>query len=703
MRISVLIGSFIVPLLLRAQGPPALCVPLTTDSTSVGDHIDGVQLADLNNLGSGTLGGPGYVDLRYGSPDHITRLMPGSSYFLEVVAGDRADEVISAWIDMDQDLLFAEAERLGSYTSTGPGSSGTIAFTLPVGARAGYATLRVRMAYQVPLVDPCQTYTYGETEDYMVLIDDGSPCIPLIPFGNFSGESITGVTLNTFSYSNLVGDPSPYSDLRHLGAMLSIGIFYNLSLTSGAASSELLAAWIDWNGDGDWSDPGELLGQGYAGSAFQTLVFSFTVPADAEMGQRVLRVRSWDSGLPPSACADRNFGETKDFTVGLRHPAFLCFPVAGNTLGGDEIVSLELGGVQFAAPAAWPFHTVHDHVPLRFDRGVQRTLTVESGAHFPSRYQLWVDANYDGDFNDAGESLFTTISSASGQVLTLPFTLPAPMDPGQTHLRLRCSDGTAPAPLSCAASTTGEIEDVVIVVEDAAGPCIPYVAQWTQRGDHIDGVQLGAIGNVGTGAKRGRAYRDHRSLSTPIDAGTTYDLLLTAGSDSLHTFDAFIDLNADGDLDDLDEHLGRAFTTLPGEQATITFTVPGTALPGTTLLRVRTTDSDTLVGGCGDLAPGVGETEDYSVIISNSTGMASHTAGTFTVIPRPGEASVLLVAPDPWTGSTVLVFDGAGRSVHQGRVEGSRTVIPARMWSTGSYTLHIGGQGPQQVRTFFWP
>jgi hypothetical protein len=703
MRAFLLLLSVCGPLLLGAQGPPTYCAPLTTDGTSAGDYIDGILLENIVRLGSGGTGGPGYQDLRYTSPDLITRLAPGGSYTLQVIAGDRADEVFSAWIDMDQDLVFEEAERLGSTTSTGPGSVGSISFTVPLEARPGYTAMRVRCVHQVPLIDPCQTYTYGETEDLSVLIDGGSPCIPLIPYGNTGGETITAVTLNTFTFNAPSQDAAPYVDHRELGAMLSIGIFYNLSITTGPASSELVAAWIDWNNDGDWSDAGELVGQGYASTAFQTVVFSFTVPANTIMGQRVMRVRAWDSGSPPDACADRLFGETEDYTVGLRNPGFLCFPVAGNTLGGDELVSLEVGGAQFASPAEWPFHTVHDDVPVRLVRGLAQTLDLVSGDHFPSRYQLWVDANYDGDFNDAGEALANATSVSAGQGLTLSFTLPANMDPGQTHLRLRCSDGNAPAPQSCASSTTGEIEDVVIVVEDASGPCIPYVAQWTQRGDHIDGVQLGALGNVGTGSTRGRAYNDYRALSAPINVGTPYDLFLTAGADSLHTFDAFIDLNGDADLEDVDEHLGRVQTTVPGAQATISFTLPSTALPGNALFRVRASDADTLIGGCGDLAPGTGETEDYTVIISTSTGTFTPEPSTFKVISRSDQGSVVLLAPEQWIGELVQVFDAAGRCIHQGRVEGQTTMIPAGRWGTGAYTLRVGTSPQAQSRVFIWP
>lgn len=703
MRLRSLLLAMLANGALAAQGPPIYCFPTTTDSTAAGDFIDGVQLGDLSNLGTGLTGGPGYADLRYVQVGLATRLAAGGQYALEIVAGDRAGTAYAAWIDLDQDQDLEPGERLGDFVSTGPGSSAVIPFTLPADALRGYTLLRVRCAFTTGPVDPCATYTHGETEDYTVVIEDGGACIPLYALGNTNGEHITGVALNTFSYNQPVPDPSPYVDNRHLGTMLSIGITYNLSVTVGPAAGQLAAAWLDLNGDGDLTDAGEQLGQAYASVPFQTVVFTFPIPASTTMGQRLLRVRCWDSGLPADPCGDRLSGETEDHTVGLRHPGFLCFPVAGGTKGGIEIAALTLDGTTFTSTGGWPFHTVHDTVPVRLLRGGADVLSLTSGTHVPTRYQLWIDANLDGDFNDPGENLATAVSTAPGQALQLPFTVPASMPAGQTHLRLRCSDGNGTAPTSCGASTTGEIEDVLVVVEDPAGPCIPYVRAWTQQGTFIDGVLLGSIANTGSGALRGPAYSDLRAQRTTLDAGATYDLQLTAGTDSLHVFDAFLDVNADGDLDDSEEHLGRVSTTAPGGQATLTFTVPVSAVPDTVLLRIRVSDAGAPLPGCGDLPMGRGETEDYGAVLSNTTSLSPLVPGDLLVRPLPDAGLVLVDTPEHWHGGDLLVVDALGRQVHQGRVTGTRMSIPAARWSPGVHFVRVITPTGPTARPFIWP
>lgn len=690
--------------MIHAQGLPALCIPSYTDSTIAGDLIEAVELEDLFNSGTGVTGGTGYHDLRYTGADRIAKVAAGGTYDLTITSGARANEVYAAWIDLDQNASFSADESLGTWTNMIPGDIGTITFALPTATRRGYAALRVRCVYQEPVIDPCAEYAFGETEDYMVLISDGLNCIPEIAYGNLEGDEIRSVQMGSFSYPGNSVDTAPYSDRRERGLMVSPGVTYNLTLSTGPATGDLVAAWIDWNGDGDWEDAGELVGQGYASNPFQSILLTLTVPLQAPMGQRTLRVRAWDSGLPPNACTDRWYGETEDYTISVRNPGFLCYPVAGTTAGGDEIARTVLLGDTFQAPSRWPFHSVIDTISQRMVRGSSYTMNVLSGNHFPARYQLWVDANYDGDFNDAGETMATELSASAGQSIDLNFTLPATMAPGMTHVRLRCSDGNAVAPSGCENSLSGEIEDHVVVVEDAAGPCIPYVSRWTQDGHFIDGVQLGSISTSGTGGLRGVAYDDNTGLSTVLTAGTSYDLVLTAGASSVHHFDAFVDLDLNGDLGGPGEHIGHAITTQPGGQATITFTVPFTSLSGAALLRVRCSAGDTIVDGCADRVPdGLGETEDYTVLLDNPTGVPSATAPGFSVQARPDLGLVIVTTSNSLDGQRLRVVNMLGQHMFEGRISGPTTVIPATNWSSGAYVVSLPAAATRISTVVGWP
>lgn len=78
-----------------------------------------------------------------------------------------------------------------------------------------------------------------------------------------------------------------------------------------------LAAWIDWNGDGQFS-AGEFLGVSGNMQNGQTHSFTFTVPITATLGETRMRVRSvyFDESLGANdACASKEYGETEDYTI----------------------------------------------------------------------------------------------------------------------------------------------------------------------------------------------------------------------------------------------------------------------------------------------------------------------------------------------------------------------------------------------------
>ena len=86
---------------------------------------------------------------------------------------------------------------------------------------------------------------------------------------------------------------------------------------SGAAyTNDQLAAWIDWNNDGDFTDNGEQIGYVLVGTGWSP-VFNFTVPNSASSGSLKMRVRMSyqpDDGVM-SPCGTTSWGEVEDYTV----------------------------------------------------------------------------------------------------------------------------------------------------------------------------------------------------------------------------------------------------------------------------------------------------------------------------------------------------------------------------------------------------
>ncbi|MDN5205714.1 GEVED domain-containing protein [Fulvivirgaceae bacterium BMA10] len=74
-----------------------------------------------------------------------------------------------------------------------------------------------------------------------------------------------------------------------------------------------VGAWIDWNQDGDFSDPDESISMTFSGSAGTGTV---TVPASAAAGSTRLRVRVNYNAAAPD-CGNTTYGETEDYTVNV--------------------------------------------------------------------------------------------------------------------------------------------------------------------------------------------------------------------------------------------------------------------------------------------------------------------------------------------------------------------------------------------------
>ena len=138
------------------------------------DYNDGFQLFQLQDINNSS-GCEGYADFTSLSTD----LVQGEEYELTVTTG-YGDQYIKLWVDFNDDLDFTEDEVVINNYIIAPGDAGgiyteTISFTIPEDALLGQHILRAKAnwAGDVP-VDSCVETTYGETEDYSVVIVESS-------------------------------------------------------------------------------------------------------------------------------------------------------------------------------------------------------------------------------------------------------------------------------------------------------------------------------------------------------------------------------------------------------------------------------------------------------------------------------------------------------------------------------------------------
>ncbi|MCX6257466.1 MAG: GEVED domain-containing protein, partial [Bacteroidia bacterium] len=123
-------------------------------------------ITNISNLSSGCTGLPCYTFYNNMSVTVIS----GNSFNISVQAGGGSSAGFGIWIDLNNNGIFTDAgEAVWNSGTYGTGVyTGTI--TIPAGTVPGIHRMRVRCNYYAIPTDPCATYSYGETEDYNIII-----------------------------------------------------------------------------------------------------------------------------------------------------------------------------------------------------------------------------------------------------------------------------------------------------------------------------------------------------------------------------------------------------------------------------------------------------------------------------------------------------------------------------------------------------
>ncbi len=196
-----------------------------SNGNSVDDeYIGRVQLGTIDNTSGAGAGG--YTDFTSIS----TSLDKGTSYTITVTptwTSTVFNEAYSVWIDYNQDGDFDDSGEqvwTQSATSSTPVSGN---FTVPSTAPDGTTRMRVSMKYNA-LPSPCESFAYGEVEDYTVELGTGGG----------GGPDCDAITFSTVSSYGGSQDASGDFSIQDGGATLFLenntwkSIAYNYTVTA---------------------------------------------------------------------------------------------------------------------------------------------------------------------------------------------------------------------------------------------------------------------------------------------------------------------------------------------------------------------------------------------------------------------------------------------------------------------------------------
>lgn len=220
--------------------------------------------------------------------------------------------------------------------------------------------------------------------------------------------------------------------------------------------------------------------------------------------------------------------------------------------------------------------------------------------------------------------------------------------------------------------------------------CLPTYANDCSFGDYIDGVSIANLSNTGTGCT-GILPNNNTYYSTDtvyVTVGANYTLTVNNNPDWEQGMMALIDFNGDQDFDDPGEFFDLGLVS-PGATATVNISIPGTAVPGNTRMRVMCDYSNPLIQAdvCATNL-GLGEVEDYPVVIAPPSSLdggvaalASPTGGCGLTANEPVTITVANFGTDTLFSTPVAYSVNGGAPVTETIND---TILPA---GTYDYTF----------------
>lgn len=584
---------------------------------------------------------------------------------------------LDAWIDFNRNGTWNDAgEKIFDSVQLVAGAN-SLRFTVPPTAVTGISFARFRFSTKGGLL-PTGLAGDGEVEDYLVKLQsppldygDAPQQYPvLLAQDGARHQVVKGFQLGQLVDLELDGNPSTLADgddTTPAGVPDDEdGVNFKTALIAGqTAQVEVLPsaqgfidAWVDFNGNGTWDDPGEQIAVSTAVVPGSN-VLSFTVPSTALIGQTFARFRLSSKGqLKPTGFAPD--GEVEDYAVKISAPAPKLdfgdapqnYPVMLSQDGARHAINLDgpiLGKLIDAEPDGQPSALADGddlHGPpgatappddedgvvfvtaLRVGQDAQVDVTVST----TGRLDAWIDFNKNGSWSDAGEQIFTSVAVVGG-VNSLHFTVPATALVTDTFARFRVSRQGGLKPTG--AAPDGEVEDYPVTIQtppptlDFGDAPENYPVLLSQDGArHLvtrNGPILGriidaepdgqpsALANGDDNSPPGTIPppddEDGVTFTSPLRAGDTATVQVLASAAG--RLDAWIDFNKNGSWSDAGEQIFTSIGVVAGAND-LTFTVPSGAVIGDTFARFRISSQGGLkpTGGAPD-----GEVEDYLVTV----------------------------------------------------------------------------------------
>lgn len=633
-------------------------------TTTADGEIWNVTVGSLNNTSScTTTGGPGSTASQYSNytttvaaPSLVAGLPIPFSVNTSTCGGQYTG-VLGIWIDLNQDGDFTDAGEAVHMSSTFTYATTmfrTGTFTIPCTALLGETRMRVsQIETTVTPISSCGTYGYGETEDYLVNIVNGTAT-----FNNTTAMQITGATS-----AGALDVPILRVPVKVLASPCNPATVTNLRFnTAGTTStSNIIAAKLYKTGASSAFSTANLIGTLSSPSGNMEFIVTDTVNNDTN--------NYWLAYDVASSSANNNLLDARFDSIEVFGSYRL--PINGNPTGNRVIA------VPMTYVSSTSVHTDLSAVqPGSTNNRMLRIQVNTSSTGAPvalTSFSLNTNGGSGNDtlnlanakvFYTGNSSVFSTsnqFGSTYSPVAPTSLAWPAFQITGTQPLLNDTNYFWVTYDLKAGAITLDSIDVEVTSLDFGVTPQTPTVtapagsrrirnpycpsnATTTADGE-IWNVTIGSLNNTssctttgGTGSSLSQYSNYTETLpAASLVAGMPLAFSVytsTCGGSYQGILGIWIDLNQDGDFTDAGETQYMSPTSFAyGTNVYVTgnINIPCTATPGITRMRVSLIETTVSpISSCGTY--GYGETEDYAVNIVNGSPSFANT----TAIQRTG-------------------------------------------------------------------
>jgi len=456
---------------------------------------------------------------------------------------------------------------------------------------------------------------------------------------NVNDEYISRVQLNTI---NNASGAQFYSDFTSISTTLNEGATYTITVTptwTGTIYNEGYAVWIDYNGDEDFGDAGELVWS-KAASKDTPNSGTFTVPSGTVGGETRMRVSMKYNGIPTS-CETFSYGEVEDYTI-----------------------NLGAGAPDTQAPTA-PSSLAASNV-------TQTTLTLSWNASTDNVGVTGYDV-FQGS---------TNLGSVTGTSTNITGLSPATA----YSFKVRAHD---------AAGNNSGFSNTVNVT--TLSNTVTYCASKGNNSSY-EWIDLVKLNNMNNPSGNDGGYKDNTNISANLPYGSNTIQISAgfSGSSYREYWRIWVDFNQNGTFDS--NELVVSGSSSSSATLSATFNVPTSALTGATRMRVSM-KYNASQSPCETFS--YGEVEDYTVIISNSfnqgiTGGTDFNSTAMSIYPNPAKHT-LNISLVEGTGKDYVIYNVMGQIVGKGTYTESLDVSTLQ---SGVYMLEINTDSNKMMKRF---